>query len=329
MSLPALLRHSGVQLRLDMLAPRVEPRAPAPLLAPPGPGRPGTISSAFCYLLRFELERRHPDARTHPWLAEQAPAALEALAPELVSRADAVGEEAGRAQTAYAQDPSPAPESRVAMASHAIRLARLDAVTLPGYVDEHLEDVDPADAADLLAMLDATPWRELVPRGAQLDLNPSFGRASVLVPGADADAILDGRLLLVRTGKSDRIDAQALRPLLLRFLLARLARADDASFPEVRELALLSARHGSLWRAPVEPIVEHEGFPAIETWMLRHMERERGIPLKSIAKGASLADAPAPKTLQKTPGWVKKRWGRGKRAPQTAPEGKAERKKER
>lgn len=327
MTLAALLRHAGVQLRLDMLAPPMPPRAPAPLLAPPSEARPSTIAAALSYLLRFELERRYPLARTHDWLAEDAPGLLESLAPELVARAEAAGEDAGQALAVFAQERAPGPESRAWMAAHALRLARLDAVVRSGYVDPRMDAADAADVADLLAMLDATPWASFVPHGAQLDLNPSFGRASVLVPGADADAIIDGRLYAFRTSKSDRIGADDVRPLVLRFLLSRLARADDASFPEVREIGLLSARHGSVWSAPVKPMLEHAGFPAIESWMLRHMERERGLTLKSIAKGATLDDAPAPKTLQRTPGWVKKRWGRGKRAPQTAPEGKADKKK--
>lgn len=317
MDLSLLLRSSDAQLRLDLVSPPLPRLADAPLLAPPGPLHPTLATSAFSYLLRFELERRHPHARRHAWLAEGAAERLRTLAPDLAASAEAMVASAHRDLAAYVEEREPGAPARELAAMHALRLGRLDAVVRAGYVDRALGADETADGvAELLAMLEVAPWAEI--GGAQsLDLGPSFAGDA---PEARADVVADGLLLVVRTTRTARIERDDLRGLLFRLILARAQRALDGAAHEVREVGVAFARHGRVWRTPVDALAQHPHFAGVEAWFAERLEQAQRAQARAQGEGASGPAAPRP------PRWVKKKATAAKGAPARR-EGKAEVKK--
>jgi hypothetical protein len=321
MDVDKLLRSTEARVRLDLVAPAAL-RVDAPLRAPPGPGNPTLLAAAFGYLLRFDLARRHPHARAAPWVAEQAPARLESLAPDLAGTAAAVLSEARDSHAHFLRSADPHPEFRASMAAHALRLGRLDAAVRAGYVDARMAEADPGDVADLLAMLDAVPW-DALGGAASLDLQPRFGETED-APGADL--LADGRLVLVRAPKTARLDPQDARRLVVLLILARAARGPDA----VREVGIYFARHGHLWAVPVSSLVAQEAFPQAEAWVTKHAQRAARMAREAAEALAAPEDAPRPAAgRQKPPKWVKKRWFAPAGTAPAKDVGKAEQKKQR
>ena len=322
MDVDKLLRSTEARVRMDLVAPALPKLAGAPLLAPPGPGNPTLLASAFAHLLRFELARRRPHARLRAWTAEEAPARLREMAPDLAGTAESILRDAKESHDHYVRAAEPHPEFRASMAAHALRLGRLDAAVRAGYVDARMAEADPEDVADLLAMLAAVPWDALGGAGP-VEL------PALLDGGVEADLLVDGRLLLVRAAKAARVDPQDARRLVVLLVLARAARARDPSAPEVREVGVYLARHGHLWSVPVAPLVAHEAFPQAEAWLLKHAQRAERIARAVAASLEPTEDgepAPPPVGKQKPPKWVKKKWfAPAGAAP--AKEGKAEQKK--
>lgn len=302
MSLAHLLRSSDARLRLDLVRPTV-PRlegAAAPPLRLPTP----LAASAVAAAIRFELTRATPEARSG-WPAARAPERLETLAPDMVAAAQ-------RALDNALGGFRPVPLSP---AERALQLARLEAVVRAGYVDARLGEPEEADdVAEVAAMLERVPWREL---GEELFPLPLFPELADALPDAEPDALVNDTLLAVSAARAPRVDDDELRALVARLLVARAEWGADAAATRIRSLGVLLARHGVLWRVPVAPVVEHEAFPAVETWF-----RQR---LAQAKRDAAPPDPEAAPGKPPLPKWVKKRFA--PRTPGTAPEGKAEKKK--
>src|SRR5258708_21515022 len=67
MSADALLKDKQIQDLLDRMLPN-DAWPKVRLKAPALRNSSGLVGTAFDYAVRFELERRHPGARTEPWV---------------------------------------------------------------------------------------------------------------------------------------------------------------------------------------------------------------------------------------------------------------------
>lgn len=307
MSLARLLRSADARLRLDLVRPALPrfevPPASSARLAPPFAAR------AVANVLRMELARRDPATRG-AWPAERAPEVLAALAPETVAAAEAALAFA-RGQTGRMEALTPG-----LVAERALQLARLEAVVRAGYVDARIgEPEHPDDVAEVAQMAALVPWDVMGPATLA---PPYFPRFAETLPDAEPDAIVGGAILEVSASRAARVEADDLRALVARLVLARREWGPEAASSRVRWVGVLLARHGLLWRAPVAPIVGHEAFPAVEAWLLERLDPVDGEDERDASPERAPRAAPMPK-------WVRKRFA--KRTPGTHPEGKAEKKK--
>ena len=161
------------------------------------------VGTAFDYLLRFELQRRAPHSRSEHWVADYAPdmiwrktdsggagidlLLMKGVDPEHYMPPDEVAERmqtmlksAKEAVAAYVKQKSPTPALQAALASYAIRLAKLDAVYRAKQLEPGFEDVNSEDTQDLVDLLAIVPFDELLHDELVL-LNPTFRQASFLV----------------------------------------------------------------------------------------------------------------------------------------------------
>lgn len=305
MSVAHLLRTPDAVLRLDLVrpaAPRIEGEH-----APPGDLAPPLVASLVANGIRLALARR--EGLRGPWPADRAPARLEPLAPDLVPVAEDVLARVRHESDRASMDPTLAAE-------HALRLARLEAVVRTGYVDARLaEPEERRDIVEAAAILARVPWQDL---GSGLLPPPWFPELTDAIRDAEPDAVVDGTLLLVSASRAPRVSEDDLRALVVRLVLARAEWGDEAA-TRVRSLGVLLARHGILWRTPVAPILAHEAFPQVESWLRQRVARAK--------KDAAPREAKEGGKTKPLPKWVKKRFA--PKAPMTHPDGKAERKKER
>lgn len=281
MALPKPFRSEDARTRLDLVSPPLPTAGELTLLVPPSHAGAPLVQAAFVVLLRFELRRRLPHAVSRPWPAEDVPARLRELAPHLVAPAEDALERAKTAVASHIAGGAPSPDALLTMARHALRVARLDAVVVAGYVDERIAEPEDDEAArDLVAMLDVVPWAELG-GASSADLAPPLGELS------GADLLLDGRLLAVRTRKSARVERDDVRGLMVDVLLSRAARAADATLDEARAIGVYAARHAKLWTADVAPLVARDAFPRVELWFGDELRGKRArVPRWAKTRGA-------------------------------------------
>lgn len=233
------------------------------------------VGTAFDYAVRFELQRRYPNAVTRSWCAEGAIAkngfgltgpiddtGLGAAKNDLTARWATIIRDARAAVSAYVADQSIGLSSREEVVGHALRLGRIDPFVRGNYLDPEPERVEPDDVADILEMMDIVPWDQLG-SSTLLWLNPTFGNFSRRVGGADADIIAGDRLLDLKT-TSVPTHTEDLRQLLGYLILARAARTEDQSFPIIGNIGAYHGRHGHLWYVPVVDLTSHPAFAVAE-----------------------------------------------------------------
>jgi hypothetical protein len=315
MSVTSLLQSRHVRDLLEPILPKEPIRLPATLKAPPiTKSNHAGVGTAFDYLVRFELERRHPRALSGRWAAELAVADLEDAANESRSkprrplsearngpvtvdwyrRALSIVKVARRALERYRKSTSPGAEVRHRLAEHCLRLSRVDALYRTDFVDPEIEWADPNDVLDVLQLFDLAPFEHL---GAEpLRLNPTFGRHSLLVGGADVDLICGDCMVDLKATK--KLDARTvLRQMLCYLILARAEHHLNPAFPEVRRMAVYYARFGYMWMIPTEPLVQLPEFQACASAYLTLAARTYGRPflnqMKSRGRLLLTKEAPA------------------------------------
>ena len=208
------------------------------------------VGTAFDYLFRFEVQRRFPKTRTQKWVAEIALGVLKWDSSADGRLARRVVQTARKAHARFVRSREPSEKLVDEMAQHAIRLAKLDSLYRGGIFDPTVEEAGSRDTRDLLRLLRIVPFDGqlglLFKRGPIL-LNPTFGKFSELMGGADADLVAGGALVDLKVTKFPRFQDEYLAQVLGYQILGELHRElSPRKFPEINAVGLYFARHGVL-----------------------------------------------------------------------------------
>lgn len=193
------------------------------LVAPPLTTHYGTVGTAFDYLLRFVIHRLNPNTTIakETWVADQAVNHLALESGECSFDLDAK-------QRRYVEHPTQEVSPKVslwekgkkivsnarkhlaeylktgrmsdALIESVLLLATLDPIVRAGVGHEMIGNVNKADIRDLKALLSVVDERTFAATKLCL-INPTFGTASALVGGADADLVIDDTIIDIKTTK--------------------------------------------------------------------------------------------------------------------------------
>ncbi len=296
MALTDLVRQKDVAARLDAVIPPFRRQLGVPICVKCSSGRPRLIGTAFDYALRFEVQLRSPCAADGAWAAEHA---LDLLArdAELAEVVAGFGTVKIGSASRRLDDPGiivtprfarqarrvvdgarrflrsrrgrPVRQSaRNMIAAHAVRLAKLDPYYRAGYLDPTFAKAGAREVREIVRLLSIVPFESLRHSSTVL-LNPTFGRYSRLVRGADADLIVGDRLIEIKTTKKPHVERDMVRQLVGYMILAHRARRSDRSLPRLRSLEIYFARYGFMWSMPTAAILVSPDYRDVERWFLR------------------------------------------------------------
>lgn len=163
-----------------------------------------------------------------------------------------------------------------------IDLARLDTIYRANRIPEKLGEYNKKDIIDLKNLYKAIPKKKF--SGAdEVNLNPTFGSASKLVGGADADLILDHKLLDIKTVKHLRLTQRYWHQIVGYAVLADITKEE---LPEVREVGIYFSRHGKLWTIDASRIYGISGYKDFKSWFIEQARLPRVISsFKNIKRG--------------------------------------------
>lgn len=278
-----LIKKSEVKALLDRVIPPYERMLRVPIRVAPRGGRSTLTGTAFDYALRFELQRRCPNARDRGWVAESALLVLNAGRSSAPIDPAAMARITRRAQRRvdnacvflrkHLRRKNPDRPWMVRLAEYALRLARLDPIYRVGYIgDELFAANSPQQIDEVIDLLACVPVETLT-GSTDVLLNPTFGRYSSLVGGADADLIADHRLIDIKVVAEPNVEREMVRQLVVYLILAHCARRDGELLPSIDMVQLYFARHGHIWSTPTEPIFTHPAYAEVERGILRLAEQ--------------------------------------------------------
>lgn len=150
---------------------------------------------------------------------------------------------------------------------HCLQLAQIDPLYRVGIAAPSLGDVDSGDVDDLSNLLRLFSKQTWLQNHKLVLLNPTFRRASRLVGGADADLVLDDMLVDIKCTKHRVFSGEMFHQLLGYYILSRIGGIEGTPQKHrIRHLGVYFARHGELYRIPVESYLPDDRLRSVIRW---------------------------------------------------------------
>lgn len=262
MSLTNFIKNSDVreQFSKTFRAPRFA--IDTQIVASPVTKNYQLVGTAFDYLLRFYLQRLNHGTITKEWVAENS-AELLCLQAKIDSALCDSRDEAKKILANANRIVGTYIDTGVddGLYEAAIMLAHLDVVYRAGIVDFTLPNK--GDIEDLKKLYSIIPSDLFKAKKISI-LNPTFGEASQLVGGADADLIIDNTLIDIKTVQKPVLDKDTFYQLMGYYTLSII----DTSHKErnVDNVGVYFSRHAKLYTFSVNDIINKDEFPNFIDW---------------------------------------------------------------
>lgn len=282
MSLTSFLKCPGVEAQFAAFFPFREQKFNWPVLAPRLSSNPQLIGTAFDYVLRFHLEKwSAPQRFDSDWIAAIGLAMLDD-SPLYRSARDCF--EVARKRFLLFQNGAPCDEDLLVSSLH---LAQLDWVyrehkkRAGASFNAEVAAEDVADLQSCTALLHPALFKleEGEKSSFPLLLNPTFGLASLLVGGADADFCIGHTLFEIKTVREAVLTPKMHYQLLGYCALHELGNLDEGeaeSRRELQEIAVYFSRHGKIARFRVQQLIESATFDEFLHWFALRASQEFG-----------------------------------------------------
>lgn len=295
MSLTSFLQNQDVKQRFRQEFAMPKMAVKREVLAPPLSTRYSLVGTAFDYLLRFYLKRLNPEAVTKRWVAELVLASpfspllqdvvfdlssgkvVRFRETELTRKAQWIIEQAKADYADYLSSG----QMTDRLIESALRLAQLDPIIRAGVIDEDLGNVHREDVDDLRQLISLVE-PQLFKASRLCLLNPTFGEASLLVGGADADLVLDDTIIDVKTTKNLRLERGHFDQLIGYFVLHEIAGVGGLTpRPAITKVGVYFSRFGYLYTIDLSSIIHPETFPGFVEWFIARARQE--FPIYQLA----------------------------------------------
>lgn len=202
------------------------------------------IGTAFDYALRFEILRKYPWAKENKWVAQEGAKLILLSGNPFFQKwerpASRTLESAKDARNVYYKNPNS--ENLRKLVEMCFRLSHLDSVyreyRLPsGPVPKEKLMPSPQDSEmdEVISLLSKSTKFIDSARFAQskfIELNPSFGKYSAILGGADADIITSTSLIDLKTFLSMKIGNYELAQIVGYYMLLQMSIENPLNFPE-------------------------------------------------------------------------------------------------
>ena len=250
---------------------------------------PSLAGTAADYLIRAGIKLKNPDSRENQWAATKAITQLDDLQLDVdTGQWDRVVAFPGGGEGMVSEEPIPGVDLQLVkdrakeiydnarseydktissgklsegVALSLVRLSQLDSIYRAGLrfsllANPTLCPVDGEEdvAKDILNLYDHTPWENLKSKHHCM-LNPSFGEASKIVGGADADLVIDNCIIDFKTVKNttNRF-VDTLHQLAGYFALSQIGSIDGDQV-DIGSVGIYYCRQATLVNIPIEKLI--------------------------------------------------------------------------
>lgn len=209
------------------------------------------IGTAFDYLLRFYITKNN-NVIDKNWICEE----VQELAKFDNNLKDATSEIIKNAKMSYNTYLKSGELSNNILTS-IILIAKLDGISRSGGLLPSSLDVEAEDVQDLKNLFSIIPKKDFC-KNKLYFLNPTFGTASLMVGGADADLIIGDTLIDIKTTTKLKFDKGYFLQLIGYYILSELGDIDGARNKIViKRLGIYYARFGYLFTFKVTDVASY------------------------------------------------------------------------
>ncbi len=280
MSLSALIKDDEYlrnkirdDFELRVLRQRLEKTRP--LLAPPNTTNHQLVGTAFDYLLRFYLERLNdlPYHLENQWVAEKAVNKLSAFRPAYEDSRKIIK----NVKTLRKKFNQTGRLSRE-LIRQTLCMSYFDPLFRAGRGIEDIgKDADPADIEDIQKQFSIID-NKLFKSQNRCVLNPTFGTGSQLVGGADADLIIDDKLIDVKTTKTLELHLRDFCQIIGYLLLHRIGGVTSHNENEdlrIEQLGIYYSRYGYLFLFNVKDLIDNKSLDKFTKWFENYLHNKK------------------------------------------------------
>lgn len=141
-------------------------------------------------------------------------------------------------------------------------------------MDENLGNINEEDVNDLQKLISLVEPRFF--RASRLCLlNPTFGEASRLVGGADADLVIDDAIIDIKTTKNLRLERDYFNQLIGYFVLHEIAGVGGLiPKPAITKVAIYFSRFGYLHIIDLGDVIHPETFSGFVEWFIARARQQ-------------------------------------------------------
>jgi len=263
-----LADNADVRQRFKKEFSKPEFRIEKELVAAPLTTRYSTVGTAFDYLLRFVVQRLNRSSKESGlWIAESALSFLGK--PSLFNKGQKIVSRARKQLAAYLKSGY----MSETLIESALALATLDPILRAGLGHEEIGEIHRDDVLDLRNLLAAVDGQTFTARKLCV-LNPTFGCASVLVGGADADLLIDDAIIDIKTTKNLILDRRMLDQVIGYYVLHHIGGVEGLRLkPRITKVAIYFSRYGYLHEMSISKLINEKKFPAFVRWFKQRAAR--------------------------------------------------------
>lgn len=115
-----------------------------------------------------------------------------------------------------------------------------------------------------------------------IHLNPSFGVASEMIYGADADLIIDDTLVEIKVVKEIKLKQEYFHQLLGYYFLSEIGHINgDEKYGQIKYIGIYFARHKFFWKYPISEIVDKNTSELFKNWLFEYLNTPYQIRLEN------------------------------------------------
>ena len=238
------------------------------LIAPPKTTRYSTVGTAFDYLLRFLVQRLNPRTIDKGYWAAETAIGLLPHDSRLFAKGEKIVSRAKKDLSNYLKKA----QMSDALIESALLLATLDPIYRAGVGHELIGVVHQDDIQDLKNLISAIDEKAFTAKSLCM-INPTFGPASVLVDGADADLVLDHTIIDIKTTKKLSLDRRAFDQVLGYYVLHFISGVGELKpKPDITAVAIYFSRHGYLHVMELSELIDSATFLKFVQWFKRRAQ---------------------------------------------------------
>ena len=154
-------------------------------------------------------------------------------------------------------------------------MGQLDLFVRTNYRNEQLGIYNPNDIRDLKNLFYSIPESDFEMKYI-LFLNPTFGKGSELVNGADADIIIDDLLIDIKVTKNHLFKRDYFNQLIGYYTLSLIGGVNDKPnrTNKIKRLGVYFARHSKLISFNINDIGRPDDFEDFKNWLIKFLKKQ-------------------------------------------------------